>query len=160
MKSQRRDMKRTELRRRTPMRSGSRLQSGTNTPRANVARLQRHQVTKRSRVATPDAVQKDWREMVRDLGSIITGAAALVEIHHCAGRTARHNRVAIGHWWILPLTHDEHQGPEGIHAHPDRKAREKRLFERVLVRVVEANHGIPACWPPAEVLCAIRDFHR
>jgi hypothetical protein len=55
----------------------------------------------------PNAKQKQWREAVRELGSIISGGPAV--IHHPVGRTAKHNKVHIGHWWVLPLTDDEHK---------------------------------------------------
>ena len=25
------------------------------------------------------------------------------QIHHCVGRKAKHNKIAIGHWFVLPL---------------------------------------------------------
>ena len=57
---------------------------------------------------TPRAEQIEWRERVRKSGSIISGIRRHCEIHHPAGRTARHDGQAIGHWYILPLLPDEH----------------------------------------------------
>jgi len=105
------------------------------------------------KVAQPDAQQRRWREEVRALGCMVTGGPA--EIHHCVGRTGRHNKVDIGHWWILPLTTEQHRGPNGIHAHPERKLREKALFEEVLRRLNNSENR-----PPDEVVEAIRDYRR
>lgn len=148
------------LQRRTPLRSPVPPRNRDQQLRAS--KIQRGLKTLRTKISQPAARERDWREMVRDLGSVVSGAAPVIEIHHCVGRTGRHDGVAIGHWWILPLTPDEHRGASGssIHSHPQRKAREKELFERVLVCIVEANHGIPDCWPPSEVLEAIRSYHR
>lgn len=90
---------------------------------------------------------------MRGLGCLITGGPA--EIHHCAGRTASHNKVHIGHWWILPLTTEQHRGPHGIHAHPDRKRREKELFELVLRRLSDCDDR-----PDDETIEAIRCYRR
>lgn len=76
----------------------------------------------------PNKVQRDWREDVRALGSAISGMTPC-EIHHCAGRTAKHNKIHVGHWWILPLTKSEHdEVPTWAHG---RKEREKYLFDWV-----------------------------
>ena len=44
---------------------------------------------------------------MRDLGSVISGAPAV--IHHPVGATGRHNKIDIGHWWVIPLTDEEHK---------------------------------------------------
>ena len=62
----------------------------------------------RSKVSAPTAAQREWREKVRRTQSIISGRE-ICEIHHVAGRTAKFDKQAIGHWWILPLTTDEHR---------------------------------------------------
>lgn len=161
----RRAVKRRALMRRTPLRARSsrpRLRADVpqspqppkRGPRARAHRL-------KTRISQPNARELRWREAVRDLGSIID-LTPNVEIHHCAGRTARHDGVAIGHYWILPLTRAQHQGPAGIHAHPDRKAREKELFEHVLVTVGALNTARDAGieLPPPHVIAAIRSFRR
>jgi len=57
--------------------------------------------------STPNAEQKRWREAVRELGSIVSGGPAV--IHHCVGRAARHQKVSIGHEFIIGLTDAEHK---------------------------------------------------
>ena len=143
-------MKRTPLTRRTPLRA--RQGMSTRTPlRPRGTRL-------RARVARPNTAQHAWRELVRDMGCVVSGGWP-VEIHHCVGRTGRHDGGAIGHWWSLPLTRDEHQGPEGIHRNPNGKARERALFEHVLQRVGRAAMQA-GCMPPGDVIEAIRSYHR
>jgi len=105
------------------------------------------------KVSAPSATQLRWREAVRELGCLITGMPA--EIHHCVGRTGSHNKIHIGHWWILPLSTEQHRGPGGIHSHPERKLREKELFERVLLRLNDFDDR-----PDEEVIEAIRDYRR
>ena len=56
--------------------------------------------------SAPNAQQKRWMGEVASLGSIVSGGEAIV--HHCVGTTARHQKVRIGHAWIIPLTPDEH----------------------------------------------------
>lgn len=147
-------MKRTPLKRRTPLavRKGLRSHRPGETLRTYKPRI-------KPKVSQPNAQQRRWRELVRAMGSIISGRPA--EIHHAEGRNAKHNGVEIGHWWILPLTPDEHRGPDGIHSHPQRKAREKQLFARLLYAVLDDHNGLPPeCFPPRDVLDAIAEYHR
>ena len=65
----------------------------------------------------PNAIQKRWREAVRQECSAISYDLPC-EIHHPAGRTAKQGRIPIGHWFILALTPEEHacidQGTKGL----------------------------------------------
>ncbi len=57
----------------------------------------------------PNAVQERWREDVRSIGSIASGQKyGVIEVHHCRGRSAKSNKVEIGHEFINPLTPGEH----------------------------------------------------
>jgi hypothetical protein len=153
-------MKRTPLQRRTPLRARKTLRSGPlKGVREQLPSLYYPAGARRlrTRIAQPNTRERAWREAVRSLGSIID-ADPRVEIHHCVGRTGRHEGVAIGHWWILPLTREQHQGRNGIHAHPDRKAREKSLFERVLICIQARDPETPL--PPPHVIDAIRRYRR
>lgn len=147
-------MKRSPIKRKTPLAVRKALQS--HRPGETLRKLRPKM---KPRVSQPTAQQRRWRELVRAMGSIISGRPA--ETHHAVGRTGKHNGVAIGHWFILPLTADEHRGPKGIHSHPQRKAREKLLFARLLYAVLDDHHGLPPeCFPPRDVLDAIGDYHR
>lgn len=108
--------------------------------------------------SSPNASQSRWMEAVRALGSIVSHAPAIV--HHCAGRTARHNKVDIGHWWIIPLTDDEHRRlhDDGeTFGFPSRKQFEKSAFLDVMHRLID----LPECdLPTSEVTGAILDYRR
>lgn len=103
----------------------------------------------------PNAAEKRWRERVRAMGSALSYRGPC-EVHHCAGRTAMHNKVDIGHWFIVALTPDEHLDVPSWGRH--RKTIEKRLFKET-VRRYRRLHGEDGL-PPAEVLAAIEDYRR
>jgi|TARA_R110000787_G_scaffold89778_1_gene189943 hypothetical protein len=107
----------------------------------------------RSKGNAPTAAQKRWREAVRDLGSIISGEPAV--IHHPVGATGKHNKVAIGHWWVIPLTDAEHKALHagekfGFHS---RAIAEKGWFAAVLLSLDESI-------VPSHVYRAIMDYHK
>lgn len=105
----------------------------------------------------PSAKQKKWREAVRSLGSVISGAPAV--IHHPVGRTGKHNKIHIGHWWVIPLTDEEHRAlHSGGRPWGDqwtRKEFERWAFLDVCIRVPADDHVIPA-----DVIDAVADYHR
>ena len=111
----------------------------------------------------PSRKQKVWRECVREIGSIVSGGPAV--IHHPVGRTGKHNKIEIGHWWVLPLTDGEHKA---LHANCEellgdisgylmtRKEFEKWAYKEVLKRVEVPDE----CFPPDEVIDAILEYRR
>ena len=95
----------------------------------------------------PTAEQKRFRENLR---SIFPGTV----IHHCVGATGKHNKVAIGHWWIIALTPEEHiKVHSGI---SERKSLEKNEFAHQMERYFFYYRRMPV---PDEVLEAIEDYH-
>lgn len=107
----------------------------------------------RSKGNAPNAAQKRWMEQVRDLGSVISGGPAV--IHHPVGVTGKHNKVHIGHWWLIPLTDEEHKAlHNGVvpEPHEDRKTFEKWAFSVVVNQIGDI--------PPHDVQNAIMDYHR
>lgn len=112
----------------------------------------------------PNAAQKRWMEAVRELGSVISGEPAV--IHHPAGRKAKHNKVDIGHWWLIPLTDDEHKslhngGKPWSGMYPESQTRKQ--FEKAAYMTIAfylADY-IPLDYlPPQDVERAILDYHR
>ena len=112
----------------------------------------------------PNAAQKRWRERVRGLGCIV-GSPGPVEIHHPIGQSGKHNKVAIGHAWILPLGHEAHEILTKSRKEfsdrymklstwndPDPFKAEKLLFIKVL-RLLNARID-------EDIAKAIMDYHR
>ena len=111
----------------------------------------------RSKGNTPTADQKRWREIVREQGSVISGEPAV--IHHAIGATGSHNKVKIGHWWLIPLTDDEHKALHNgdTFGFDSRKEFEKAMFAQVCMESCDHH---PWEWqPPEEVYNAIQAYH-
>lgn len=102
----------------------------------------------------PSASQKRWREAVRELGSIITGMGAI--IHHPVGVTAKHNKVKIGHWWVIPLTDYEH---DQVHEGNSYGSNSRKEFEKNTFYEVCALLHDHADRPSHEIIDAIQDYH-
>ncbi len=55
----------------------------------------------------PTAAQKRWMQTVSEYaeahGSFPKQESNQFQIHHVKGRTFKHNKVAVGHWFILPI---------------------------------------------------------
>jgi hypothetical protein len=82
------------------------------------------------------------------------------QIHHVVGRSYVHNKVPIGHWFIIPLPHELHDvssnNPCNVTHYRKRFTEEygmqRTLFE-LMVEIIRAE-GYPV--PPDEVLQAIQ----
>lgn len=104
--------------------------------------------------SAPTAKQKRWMGEVARLGSIISGRPAIV--HHCVGTTGKHNKIEIGHWWVIPLTPEEHRA---LHHQGEtfgfesRKAFEKDAF----VQVCQLTYPIE--YITEEIESAIMGYH-
>lgn len=107
----------------------------------------------------PTASERAWREWVRLQGCAHCGAPAA--IHHAVGSTGRHQGIEIGHWWVIPLCYEAHQGPHGIHGDraiwggERRKEIEQRMFMGLAERYSPGGGAIPA-----EAIEAIRGYRR
>ena len=56
----------------------------------------------------PTAAHKKWYDLIANEGSVISRYRPII-IHHPEGATARVKPVGnIGHWYVIPLAHDEH----------------------------------------------------
>jgi len=111
----------------------------------------------------PSAAQKRWRQSVVEYGCVVTGSP-IVQVHHCLGATAKHNKVHIGHWFILPLSpalHDiSSNAPDNIttnkKAFVEAHGTEKNLFLNMAYRMFEDGYVVPN----EEVLNAIEGYHK
>lgn len=110
----------------------------------------------------PTAAQKRWREAVRELGSVISGGPAV--IHHPIGVTGKHNKIDIGHWWVIPLTDSEHKALHDgeTFGYGSRKEFEKDKYDDLIWRIasVVGELGSLDYAPPFDVSLAIMDYHR
>lgn len=86
------------------------------------------------RMKQANAAQKRWMKQIADFieqeslgilyGSEFEGRKDF-QLHHVLGRSAKHNKVAIGHWFIIPVPielHDVHSN------HPDNVTHFKKNF--------------------------------
>jgi len=121
---------------------------------------------------SPTAAQKRVHQALRDLGSPIKGNyGASVQLHHIFGRTAKHNKVDIGHWAVLVLPFELHDVSSGD---PLNVTHCKKAFEREfgmqkdlcvlrykLLDFMVAMGSIdlsPDDLPGKEVICAISSY--
>ena len=109
----------------------------------------------------PTAAQKRFWDWAAAQGCVKCGAESA--IHHCAGSTAKHNKVEIGGWFCLPLCYLHHQHPQtGIHATPEwlgdltRKEWEKKEWlDLAFDYITDTGQTIPP-----EVIDAICDYKK
>tara|TARA_R110000822_G_scaffold77084_5_gene185123 strand:+ start:1248 stop:1631 length:384 start_codon:yes stop_codon:yes gene_type:complete len=126
----------------------------------------------RSKNQKVTADHKKWRSQVAELGCICCGSEA-IQIHHCIGASAKHNKIHIGEWFILPLNPFNHsyidQGRFGLDMlkteagqryGEDDKVKdmplhefEKYLFGKVLRMIPDRPFG-------DDVITAISEWHR
>ncbi len=116
----------------------------------------------------PTAAQDRFHNAMAKQGCVIPGCQAPARLHHCVGASARHNKVSIGQWWLIPLCDEHHQhGDEAVHVSPakfaalvgleSRKQAEKYLFSVVLTMLaMEGRDGMV----PEPVVEAIEGYTR
>lgn len=83
---------------------------------------------------TPNAAQKKWMKDVAEWAEEKGGLYKMAlpygdgtfQIHHVAGRSAKQSKVAIGHWYILPLPSMLHDVASD---HPQNVTHHKASFE-------------------------------
>ncbi len=110
----------------------------------------------------PTEAQKQWREEIRELGCIICSEKGGVEIHHVLGATAKHNKVAIGHEFILPLSTWYHRECPTLNVTDHKHLFEANFGTQVelfnkLMDLYEFHYDKPVPLA-AEVIDAIRDL--
>lgn len=114
----------------------------------------------------PTAAQKRWREAARELGSVISGGPAV--IHHPVGVKGRHNKIDIGHWWVIPLTDEEHKALHNgerpwdgfLEGYADEPLPRKE-FEKIAFDIVDAQLGLGDFIDESDLIwAAIMDYHK
>ena len=107
-----------------------------------------------------NAAQKKWMESITDyinengLGDLYGSDYVYdtrIQRHHVLGKSARHNKIAIGHWFILPVPfelHDPNVNHE-FHVGHCKKAFVKRfgtqrsLFKRMYQAMKQQGYNVP-----------------
>ena len=114
-----------------------------------------------------NAKQKQWMnditEWAQDNIQLVYGVNyfnANIQRHHVLGRSAKHNKVEIGHWFILPVPFELHDVSSN---HPENVTHRKRNFVKrfgnqrdLFLMMVEDMRDCGYELPPADVCEAIR----
>ena len=111
----------------------------------------------------PTAKQKRFHQWIKSQYCPINGQS--VELHHCVGSTAKHDKIHIGQDFVIPLSFEAHRGGHGIHGDRslfdknlgDRRIQiEKGLFKKYYLKWLdEGGHRISQ-----DVLDAIKNYSR
>lgn len=114
----------------------------------------------------PNAKQKRWlkdiADFVRKNGHVIEYAGLPdVQLHHTCGRSYIHNKIAIGHWFVLPIPFNLHDvskedAPLHVGSYPksftEHYGKERDIFAR-MVENMRPDYDVP----PDDVLKSISD---
>ncbi len=115
-----------------------------------------------------NAKQKQWMSDITEWSisniDLLYGddyMGAIPQRHHVLGRSAKHNKVAIGHWFIIPVPFELH---DVMSNHPDNVTHRKKSFVKrfgtqrdLFLKMVESMRDDGYELPPTEVLKAIED---
>ena len=115
-----------------------------------------------------NAAQKKWMNDITEWASdnihmLYTGGYAqdcIFQRHHVLGRSAKHNKIAIGHWFIIPVPFDLHDISSNHflnvthhkHAFTDRFGNQRDLFLEMVEEMRDDGYELP----PFDVCEAIR----
>ena len=114
-----------------------------------------------------NAKQKQWMSDVTEWASNhiqnvygIRYFYADIQRHHVLGRSAKHNKIAIGHWFILPIPFELHDVSSN---HPESVTHNKKAFVKrfgnqrdLFLQMVEGMCADGYEVPPYDVCEAIR----
>lgn len=113
------------------------------------------------RVATkstrdPSADEKRFHAFVKEQPCVTCGRPGPSILHHCEGATFKHNKVLIGHWFVIPLCY---QCDEVI-THGSRRTFRERFGPQCDLWISTATEYIYATGlePPEDVFAAIEDW--
>ena len=51
----------------------------------------------------PNSDEKRFHAITKESDCIVCGCEGPSIVHHCEGSTFKHNKVLIGHWFVVPL---------------------------------------------------------
>lgn len=103
-----------------------------------------------------NSAQKKWMEQISSWYENIGFSDERLnqyqfQLHHCAGRTFKHNKVAIGHWFILPLPVEYHDissnHPLNVTHHKNKFTDEfglqSELFKEMIDSMIDCGISLP-----------------
>lgn len=67
----------------------------------------------RSKNHPPTAAQKVYWDELTSTGCVVAGRNAPAEIDHVFGASAKHRKLHIGQWAVIPLCYELHRGARG-----------------------------------------------
>ena len=117
-----------------------------------------------------NAAQKQWMSdiagwAVENIGFLYGQEynGALVQLHHVLGRSAKHNKIAIGHWFILPVPYELHDVSGNSifnvthhkHSFTNKFGNQRDLFGKMISDMGNAMDGHQT--PPFNVVLSIMD---
>ena len=93
---------------------------------------------------------RDYEELIRSFGCIITGADNDIQIHHVKGRKYKHNKQLIGPYYVFPLHESLHlrdaEHPKafhkGKHAFYEEFGSRQYLWTKVYLQLMNHNPEI------------------
>ena len=74
------------------------------------------------------------------------------QLHHVLGRSAKHNKVAIGHWFIIPVPYSYHDIKEKNdlnvsyfkHNFTNEFGKQSELYDRMIIDMDNMGYDIPS----------------
>lgn len=114
-----------------------------------------------SKNAKPNQEQKDWLKAIADFHNYY-GLEYLYgdewiqspfQLHHVVGRSYKHNKIAIGHFFVLPVPivlHDVHSNHELNVTHYRKRFTEHFGFQRYMYRKMVEKMRHNGFWTPCD----------
>lgn len=104
----------------------------------------------------PNAAERKWLQTISDwyheIGFIdMELESYLFQCHHVGGRKYKHNKVKIGHWFVLPLPFDLHDvssnNPLNVthhkHAFTEKFGLQSELFKEMINSMIDHGFDLP-----------------
>ena len=106
-----------------------------------------------------NAAQKKWMSDIADwavcnlgllYGDLYDGA--IPQLHHVLGRSAKHSKVAIGHWFVLPVPFELHDVSSNHHFNvthcknnfTNQFGSQRDLFQKMVISMIYLGYRIPS----------------
>tara|TARA_R110000851_G_scaffold104433_1_gene222145 strand:+ start:195 stop:629 length:435 start_codon:yes stop_codon:yes gene_type:complete len=106
-----------------------------------------------------NAAQKKWMSDIVDWAVCNLGLlygdkydGAIPQLHHVLGRSAKHNKVAIGHWFVLPVPFELHDVSSNHHFNvthcknnfTNQFGSQRDLFQKMVISMIYLGYRIPS----------------